>query len=242
MAKFGLIGKSLSHSFSAKYFTKKFENEGLINHSYTNIELANANDLQKLKADKNNPFNGFNVTIPYKQNAYDLCDELSPEALTIGAVNCIKVEGNKWIGYNTDAYGFIKSLAPFLEPQHSKALVFGTGGASKAVMYALKQKGVVCYLVGRTSGDILLKDISLAHIEQCKLLVNCTPLGTAPNINEHLPLPYSAITEQHLAVDLIYNPSKTLFLQKAENQNACIVNGQAMLHFQAEKSWDIWGE
>lgn len=242
MPKFGLIGKTLSHSFSAKYFSEKFENEGLKQHSYENVELESVDALKTFKKDSFAMFSGLNVTIPYKQDAFALCDELSPEAEAIGAVNCIKVIDNKWVGYNTDAYGFIKSLAPFLEPQHSKALVFGTGGASKAIVYALKQKGIQPYLISRSAGDILLKDIDKPHLQQCKLLVNCTPLGTSPNINECLELPYQALTEQHLAVDLIYNPPKTLFLQKAEEQNACIVNGKAMLHFQAEKSWDIWNK
>ena len=237
--KFGLIGKTLHHSFSAKYFTEKFE-KGVLNHSYENIELPSADALKEFKTKSSADFRGFNVTIPYKEDAYALCDELSAEAKAIGAVNCISVENGKWIGHNTDAIGFLKSIAPFLESQHSKALVFGTGGASKAIQYALKSKGIMPFTVSRTSGDILLDDITPNHIAQCKLLVHCTPIGTSPNVNDCLDLPYNSIESDHLLVDLIYNPVKTKFLENGENQGACIVNGKAMLHFQAEASWDIW--
>lgn len=237
--KFGLIGKTLHHSFSAKYFTEKFE-ELSLKHTYENIELPTAEALKDFKINKSSGFRGFNVTIPYKEDALALCDELSAEAKAIGAVNCISVENGKWIGHNTDAIGFLKSIAPFLESQHSKALVFGTGGASKAIQYALKSKGIMPFTVSRTAGDLLLSDITPNHIAQCKLLVHCTPIGTYPNVTDCLDLPYENIEPDHLLVDLIYNPIKTKFLENGENQGACIVNGKAMLHFQAEASWNIW--
>ena len=135
---------------------------------------------------------------------------------------------------------FLKSIAPFLEPQHSSALIFGTGGASKAIQHALQSKGLKTFVVGRHSGDLILSELQEVHLEHCKLLVNCTPVGMHPNEDESLPLPYQVIDEEHLVIDLIYNPEKTKFLEQAEQQKACTVNGKAMLHFQAEASWDIW--
>jgi shikimate dehydrogenase len=238
--KLGLIGRSLSHSFSKGFFEKKFLDLGLEHHSYENFEFDSKADVEAFKESNSAALHGFNVTIPYKETVFALCDELSSEAKAIGAVNCVKISDGKWLGYNTDGLGFLKSIAPFLEPQHSHALIFGTGGASKAVQHALSTKGINTFVVGRTSGDVLLENIGPAHLKHCKLLVNCTPLGMHPNINDSLPLPYDIMSDEYLAVDLIYNPEKTLFLKHAEQQSACIVNGKAMLHFQAEASWDIW--
>jgi shikimate dehydrogenase len=238
--KLGLLGRTLSHSFSQQFFTDKFEVLQLKNHSYINIELDTTEDVKSFKSGGSLDLNGFNVTIPYKETVFELCDELSTEAKAIGAVNCVKIVNGKWHGFNTDSIGFLKSIAPFLEPQHSNALIFGTGGASKAIQYALTSKGIKTFVVGRTSGDLLLNEIQPVHLEHCKLLVNCTPVGMHPNIDATLPLPYEVMNEEYLAVDLIYNPEKTEFLQRAEKQSACIVNGKAMLHFQAEASWEIW--
>tara|TARA_R110001592_G_scaffold237306_9_gene496310 strand:+ start:9500 stop:10231 length:732 start_codon:yes stop_codon:yes gene_type:complete len=238
--KLGLLGRTLSHSFSRTYFTDKFKKLNLESFTYDNYELDTEADVKVFKSGDSLNLNGFNVTIPYKETVFNLCDELSPEAKAIGAVNCVKVVDGKWHGYNTDSIGFLKSIAPFLEPQHNNALIFGTGGASKAIQYALTSKGIKTFVVGRTSGDLMLNEIQPVHVEHCKLLVNCTPVGMHPKIDETLPLPFEVMNEDYLAVDLIYNPEKTQFLQLAEQQSACIVNGKAMLHFQAEASWDIW--
>lgn len=238
--KLGLIGKSLKHSFSKAFFDDKFAVQSLHHCSYHNFEFLQEQELKSFKESGSAGLHGFNVTIPYKETVLSLCDQLSPEAEVIGAVNCVKIVNGQWLGYNTDANGFLKSIAPFLEPQHSAALVFGTGGASKAIQFALRSKGIKPFVVGRTSGDIKLDEIQAMHLEHCKLLINCTPVGMHPNVSESLPLPYSSLTEDHLVVDLIYNPEKTQFMQRAEQRLACTVNGKAMLHFQAEASWDIW--
>lgn len=239
MKKYGLIGRSLGHSFSKQFFTDYFVKRD-INAVYDNYELSEIDqviDLLKTGC------SGFNVTIPYKESVMDYLDELSPEARAIGAVNVIAFNDGKSIGHNTDAYGFHQSIKPFLTNKHERAVVFGTGGASKAVEYALKSIGVDVIFVSRTpvgENEFSYEEVNHHMLKACKLLVNCTPVGTSPNVNDLLPIPYEFLTEDHLVVDLIYNPQKTAFLKQAEKHDALILNGESMLKQQALKSWEIW--
>ena len=242
MINFGLIGKSLSHSFSRSYFEKKFIENELNDHFYKNFELetieqfSNALKTQNLK--------GLNVTNPYKESIIPFLDELSIEAKEIGAVNCINIVNGKTIGYNTDAYGFGQSIKPFLDTTHGRALILGTGGASKAVAYALKKIGVEVFFATssnkKNTNTFFYDEINEGMMNAFKLIINTTPLGLYPNINEAPALPYHLFTDKHLAYDLIYNPEQTLFLKQAKEKGAVTINGLSMLHLQAQKSWEIW--
>lgn len=239
MIRFGLIGKSLGHSFSKKFFTDFFR-ENSIDATYENIEVPTADDLSAVLNDN---FVGFNVTIPYKEAIIPFLDELSPEAKEIGAVNVVKKENGRLIGYNSDAFGFHQSIKPFLTNQHERAIVFGTGGASKAVIHVLKSLGVDVITVTRnptSENEFAYEEVNEFMLKACKLLVNCTPVGTFPNVDECLTIPYEYLTEEHLAVDLIYNPAVTKFLQKAKENGATILNGESMLKQQALKAWKLW--
>lgn len=244
MIKFGLIGKSLKHSFSKQYFEKKFREQGLENYSYDLFEINAIEDLKTIIAE-NEGLQGLNVTIPYKESVIPFLDELSPEAKEIGAVNCIHFEKNKRVGYNTDAYGFSQSIKPFLDTNHQRALILGTGGASKAVAYSLKKVGVEIYfvtlsLVKKTGSTFFYSEINALVMDAFKLIINTTPLGTFPKIDECPPLPYHLFTPQHLVYDLVYNPEQSLFLKQAKQQGSITVNGLSMLQLQAEKNWEIW--
>lgn len=242
--QFGLIGKTLSHSFSKSYFEKKFRDLGLSGYSYVNFEIPSVSDFPKILPEHSG-LAGLNVTIPYKETIIPFLDDLSQEAKEIGAVNCVKIQNGKKTGYNTDAYGFGQSIKPFLDTNHERALILGTGGASKAVAYALKKVGVEVYFV--TSSNTKEKPNSFFYSElnefvmnAFKLVVNTTPLGTSPKEKESPDLPYQFFGENHLAYDLIYNPEETEFLRKAKGAGALTINGLSMLHLQAEKSWEIW--
>ena len=238
MKKFGLIGKSLGHSFSQQFFGKYFsENE--IDAQYENIELSSIQTFETVK----DQFDGFNVTIPYKEEIIEFLDELSPEAREINAVNVVQRKDGKWIGHNSDAFGFHQSIKPFLTNKHERAIIFGTGGASKAVAHVLKSIGVnVIYISNSKVGEKYFRyeDVNEHMLNACKLLVNCTPVGTYPNIEDVLDIPFEYLTEDHLVVDLIYNPAKTVFLKLAEEQGATILNGHTMLVQQALKAYQIW--
>ncbi|MDX2172155.1 MAG: shikimate dehydrogenase [Bacteroidota bacterium] len=245
MKNFGLIGKSLSHSFSKSYFETKFSNLGLKNYTYKNFELLDIKQIQSIFSSEK--LNGLNVTNPYKEEIIPFLDELSSEAEEIGAVNCVKISNGKKVGYNTDTYGFSQSIKPFLEPQHNKALILGTGGASKAVAHALKRVGVEVFFATssstkKTANTFFYSELNNYIIDSFKLIVNTTPLGLFPNINQQPEIPYEYISANHLCYDLIYNPEKTLFLNQASQQGASIINGYSMLQLQAEKSWKIWNE
>ncbi len=246
MIHLGLIGSSLKHSFSKNYFEKKFKEQHLENYVYTNFEIEHIDHFKNLLS-KNKNLNGLNVTIPYKESIIPFLDELNEEAKHIGAVNCIKIKNNKLIGYNTDVYGFSQSIKPFLDPNHQRALILGTGGASKAVAFALKKVGVDVYFVTsstqkKTNNTFFYSEINEAVMNAFKCVVNTTPLGMYPHVLECPTLPYHLLTEQHLVYDLIYNPEQTLFLKQAQQQDAITVNGLSMLQLQAEKSWEIWNE
>jgi len=246
--QFTLIGYPLSHSFSEKYFTQKFEREKIPNHTYSLSPLTSIEEFPKLIAANPNLV-GLNVTIPYKEQVIPYLDEISEEAQAIGAVNTIKVEHGKLKGYNTDVYGFETSLLNFLQKENKKitvenALVLGTGGAAKAVVFILKKLGIDPILVSRRqkSGDLTYSDLDTPIFEECRLIVNTTPLGMLPNLDSFPDLPYNRLNKNFFLYDLVYNPEKTVFLKRGESQKAAIMNGLEMLHLQAEKSWEIWNE
>jgi shikimate dehydrogenase len=268
---FGLIGFPLSHSFSEQYFTEKFQREGIKDAMYRKFPITDINLLPDLiKCHPN--LKGFNVTIPYKETIIPLLDELDETAKQIGAVNTVVCQAAATLsltnnnaldatnnvqfrlkGYNTDVYGFRQSIKPFLASHHERALILGTGGASKAVEYVLRSIGVECVFVSRyvrlsvAEGDIATKrtilrytDLNEHVIAMCKLIVNCTPVGTFPNLNEAPDIPYEYITSDHFLYDLVYNPAETEFLRRGKERGAMIQNGYDMLKMQAENAWTIF--
>lgn len=241
MSKFGLIGKNISYSFSKSFFSAKFERENLP-HSYENFDIPSIDFFPKILSETTN-LKGLNVTIPYKEEVIPLLDNLDEQAKKIGAVNTIKIsEDKKLTGYNTDHYGFEKSLEAFLPLQKKTALILGTGGASKAVAFALENLGFEFRFVSRKQDANTMKYEALdkSLIESYLLIVNCTPLGTHPNIADCPPLPYQFLTKNHLLFDLIYNPAETEFLKRGKLQGTKTSNGLKMLELQAEKAWAIW--
>ena len=238
--KYGLIGKDISYSFSKKFFTRKFINEGLNNCSYENYDINSISEL--LEVINDTKIKGLNVTIPYKESVIELLNHIDPIAEKIGAVNTIKIDKqNKLLGYNTDYIGFKQSLESNISNQ-KRALILGTGGASKAIVYALKTLNIKTLLVSRKNREecITYEDVSNQIIKDHTIIINCTPLGTYPNIEECPKIPYEYITERHLCYDLIYNPIKTKFLILSEKKGASIINGNEMLENQAMESWKIW--
>jgi shikimate dehydrogenase len=241
--KFGLVGKDISYSFSKKYFTEKFEKLNLKNYSYVNFDIPEIEEFPFLLYHREEEFRGLNVTIPYKQSIIKYLDNLSEEAKEIGAVNTIKITSdNELIGYNTDIYGFTNSIKPLLNIESKKALILGTGGASNAVAFSLKKMGIDFKFVSRNKSEnvLLYNELDEEILHNHQIIINCTPVGTFPNINEKPQIPYSSITKNHIAFDLIYNPEETAFLKAAKKQGAKIKNGLEMLQLQAEKSWEIW--
>lgn len=260
---FGLIGFPLAHSFSEQYFTEKFQREGIKDAMYRKFPITDINLLPDLiKCHPN--LKGFNVTIPYKETIIPLLDELDETAKQVGAVNCVVVSGlgpathrvgnptPQLTGYNTDVYGFRQSIKPFLASHHERALILGTGGASKAVEYVLRSIGVECVFVSRSDfgsaqSDTAPKrtilrysDLNEHVIAMCKLIVNCSPVGTFPNVNDAPAIPYEYITSDHFLYDLVYNPAETEFLRRGKERGAMIQNGYDMLKMQAEKAWTIF--
>ncbi len=239
---YGLIGKNISYSFSKTYFTQKFKDLNLDNYQYLNFDLKDISEFRNLlKLHKN--IKGFNITIPYKQDIMPFLDGLSEEAQKIGAVNTIKIENGKLIGYNTDAYGFEQTLKLVITKTDEKALILGWGGASKAVKFVLTKLGFDVVVVSRTPTNeafITYNQLTKSLIEQTKLIVNCTPLGTFPRIDDCPDIPYQYLNNTHILFDLIYNPPETKFLQYGKKCGSKIKNGFDMLKFQAEKSWKIW--
>jgi len=245
MHQFGLIGYPLSHSFSKGYFSNKFEEEQIVNCRYENYPLDDIALLPELI--KVNPdLKGLNVTIPYKEKVLSFLNEISPEAREIGAVNTIRIEKNndsaKLVGFNTDVYGFLESLKPLLEKHHQSALILGTGGASKAVKYALKSLGISYKFVSRNKipEGFTYEELSEDIISKYTLIVNTTPLGTYPKTDEYPPLPWQFIGSNHFLYDLVYNPAVTNFLKQGLEHGSKTKNGLEMLHLQAEQAWKIW--
>lgn len=250
---FGLLGKSLGHSFSRDYFTKKFSYLNL-NYSYQNIEIENISDIIPfIKENKN--LKGFNVTVPYKEEIIPYLNELEPVAKEVGAVNTVKIYDDGILkGFNTDVIGFEKLLEESQSRKDTKshsfsnALIFGSGGASKAVQYVLNKKNIPYKIVSRgfklgvrsEELGISYGEINSTGFKPYSIIINATPVGMYPNVNECLELPYSTIESHHIFIDLIYNPEETLFLKNARLKGASTYNGMIMLHEQAEESWRIW--
>lgn len=239
--KFGLLGKDIDYSFSRNYFAEKFARENHQNHQYDNYDCATVEEV--FATIERNDLSGLNVTIPYKENVVQAMDSLSPQAKEIGAVNTILFrENGKREGHNTDAYGFERALFDQWTPNTKKALILGTGGASKAVKYVLQQRGITPQYVSRRSGENTLRyDELTAEILQAHLLIiNCTPLGTFPKVEEAPGIDYSQLTADHFLFDLIYNPAETKFMQLGKKHGANAANGSQMLVHQAERSWELW--
>ncbi|MCH8554447.1 MAG: shikimate dehydrogenase [Schleiferiaceae bacterium] len=237
--RFGLIGYPLSHSFSKGYFTQKFEALGVA-AVYENIEVESLETIATAIAG----FQGLNVTIPHKKTIIAHLDGLSAVARELGAVNVLERRNDQWIGHNTDQYGFEKSLTTgFLKEMPEQALIFGTGGAAASVKFTLKKLGISYFSVSRnpsSDAELSYSDLTSEVLKNSKLLVNTTPLGMHPNVDSCIALPYEMLTTAHFCFDLVYNPAETLFLKKAKMHGAQTKNGLDMLHFQAEKAWEIW--
>jgi shikimate dehydrogenase len=257
MKKYGLIGYPLAHSFSRKYFTEKFEKEGIADHEYELYPIKNLSDLPELIS-ANPDLCGLNVTVPHKIGVMFYLDRVDPAAKEIDAVNCIKMIKAEPVGdffngelstlkvrlegYNTDAWAFEASLSPLLKAHHQKALILGNGGAARAVAYVLEKLNIPFKLVSRRAIGKQLKYTGLTKdiIKEHLLIINTTPLGTTPKTEECPDIPYELLTPEHLLYDLIYNPAETEFLKRGKERGASIKNGLEMLHLQAEKSWEIW--
>ena len=247
MDKYGLIGYPLGHSFSISYFNQKFADEG-INATYENFEIPSIDDLPEI-IDRYPNLRGLNVTIPYKEKVIPFLDSISPEARAIGAVNVIRVvhQKNKTLlkGYNSDVIGFTQSIEPRLDPKwHKKALILGTGGASKAINYGLKSLGIEPVFVSRYErpGTIQYQSITPDVVREYNVIVNCTPMGMYPNTDECPQLPYEAMDSHTILYDLIYNPDQTLFMRNGAKYGAEVKNGLEMLLLQAFASWEFWHE
>jgi len=257
MKKYGLIGYPLTHSFSKKYFTDKFAKEGYEDREYELYPLQNLSDLPELINDTHD-LCGLNVTVPHKIGVMFYLDKIDPAARAIDAVNCIKIVNHQPVeaffsgelssmkvrleGYNTDAYAFEESLKPLLKKHHQKALVLGNGGASRSVAFVLNKLDISYKLVSRRAigKQLSYKQLTAEVMKERLLIINTTPLGTAPNIEECPEIPYELLTSRHLLYDLVYNPAETEFLKRGKEKGASIKNGLEMLHLQAEKSWEIW--
>ena len=237
---YGLIGKTLGHSFSEAFFKDYFEKNN-IEAKYSNFELKEIDEIQSF-FDLN--LSGLNVTFPYKESVIPFLDRLDESAAQIGAVNVIAFENGEKVGYNTDAYGFAQSIKPFLTFEHERALIFGTGGASKAVAHVFKQIGLDVFYISRNgneeNGVFRYEDINSHMLRSCRVLVNCTPVGTFPDVNACLELPFEHLTPAHLVIDLVYNPSETELMKRAKKNGAAVMNGLSMLQHQALKSYEIW--
>lgn len=242
--KLGLIGTKLSHSFSKDYFEKKFNHLNLENYTYELFELESIDSILSLIEELH--LDGFNVTVPFKEAIIPFIDNLDETAEKVGAVNTVKVnwENNKpqLTGYNTDVFGFEQMVKPYIKNHHERALILGTGGASKAVNFVLEKKGIKTLFVSRTKqvNNITYQELNDYVLKFHPLIVNTTPVGMYPQIEEYPPIPYNQLTLQHTLIDLIYNPEETLFLKKGKEMGTVTLNGTTMLHQQAEKAWTIW--
>lgn len=242
MRQFGLIGRNIAYSFSKTYFAEKFKNENIVDAVYNVFDLNTISEVENVF--KKEGLVGFNVTIPYKQEIIPFLDELSPEAEKIGAVNTVLIKNGKKIGYNTDSHGFHHSLLPLLENHHQKALVLGNGGAAKAVYHILNELNIAYKIVSRNylENHFTYNDLNENVIKDYQIIINCSPVGTFPNVENAPLLPYQFIDKSHLLYDLIYNPAVTKFLENGQNNGAKIKNGHDMLVLQAEKAWEIWNK
>ncbi len=243
MRLYGLIGYPLSHSFSKKYFTEKFEREGLKDYQYELFPVPSIEELPQL-LEKHPELCGLNVTIPYKEQVLSYLHSENELVKAIRACNCIDIRNGKLKGYNTDVIGFERSLLEQWQPHHKKALILGTGGVSKAVQYIMQKMGLAYRYVSRKPGvhNYSYEQLTPAIMQEYTLIVNTTPLGMYPNVTEAPPIPYEALTPKHYLFDMVYNPDKTLFLKMGEEKGAAIKNGADMLKIQADESWEIWNK
>ena len=245
MRLFALIGFPLSHSFSEKYFTEKFIREGITDASFKAFSFEHINDLKTILATHKN-LEGFCITIPHKKAVLDFLNDSTVAVKVMGACNCVRLKDGKLFGHNTDVLGFERSFAPMLKSRHTKALVLGTGGASAAVIYVLNKLGIAYRVVSRSQNTelnyLMYKDIDARLMADYSILINTTPLGTFPKVDEAPELPYKLITPQHYLFDLVYNPSETKFLSYGKAQGATVKNGYDMLVLQAEENWKIWND
>lgn len=243
MNKLGLLGKNISYSFSRAYFKNKFKEEDISDTTYENFDIESINLFPSIIKNTEN-LKGLNVTIPYKEAVMPFLDKINKKAKAIGAVNTIRInKKGKLIGYNTDCFGFKKSLQAYLKSNHKQALILGTGGASKAIAYSLKELNISYKYVSRklTEGvDYSYETLTESDIKNHQIIINCTPLGTFPKVDEYPNIPYNAINNKHILFDLIYNPEETMFLKFGKQNQATIINGLNMLKLQAEKAWAIW--
>lgn len=235
--KLGLIGQNISYSFSKKFFENKFQKLILPSHTYDIFDLKEIAEIEQLFKDPD--LRGLNVTIPFKEKVIPYLDELSDEAAHIGAVNTILIKDNIKKGFNTDAFGFEKTLLLHLKKNHHSALILGNGGAAKAVQYILEKHRISYQTVSRKS-ELNFENLSEKIVGQHPLIIQCTPVGTFPNVEECLNFPFKGLTSEHLIIDLIYNPNYTVFIKKASENGAKTINGFYMLEQQAEKAWEIW--
>lgn len=235
--KLGLVGRNISYSFSKKFFEDKFQKLMLKGYSYNIFDLSEIKEVENLFSAPD--LLGFNVTIPYKEKIIDYLDELSDEAQKIGAVNCVLIQNGKKTGYNTDAFGFEKTLLLHKKPHHTSAIILGNGGAAKAVKYVLDKNGISSITVSRNT-EINFENLNKETVENHKIIIQCTPVGTFPNVEDCLSFPFDGLSKDHLIIDLIYNPNYTQFIINASEKGAKTVNGYYMLEQQAEKAWEIW--
>jgi len=244
MRLFGLVGYPLSHSFSKKYFDEKFVQQGITNCSFENFSIENISLLQNILDDTN--LNGLAITIPYKKAVLHFLDESSDAVKQMGACNCIKIKDGKRYGFNTDVIGFEKSFSKHLLPQHKQALILGTGGAAAAVEFVMKKLNIPYQFVSRkkdANGKVFVyEELNETVLSNHQIIINCSPIGTYPKVDEAPAIPYQFINQQHYFFDLVYNPAETKFLQLAKQQGAIVQNGYEMLVLQAEENWKIWNE
>jgi shikimate dehydrogenase len=239
MRNYGLLGKTLNYSFSKKFFEDFFE-KNHVEARFENYEIPAIENVAEVFAQR---LNGLAVTIPYKETIIPYLDALSEEAKGIGAVNVVQFKDDQKIGHNTDAFGFHQSVKPFLTFHHERALILGTGGASKAVAHVFRSLGIdvlFCSRDPKGRNQFPYSEVNNHMLNACKVIVNCTPLGTFPNVDECIELPFEHLSEDHLVIDLVYNPPKSLFLQRAEEAGATVLNGESMLRHQALKAFEIW--
>ncbi|MBC7650223.1 MAG: shikimate dehydrogenase [Deinococcales bacterium] len=245
MRLFALIGFPLTHSFSEKYFTEKFIREGITDASFKAFSIEQIDDLKTILA--NNPdLEGFAITIPHKKAILDFLNDSTTTVKVMGACNCVRIKNSKLFGHNTDVLGFERSFAPLLQPHHTKALVLGTGGASAAVIYVLNKLDITYRIVSRDQNTelnyLVYEDLDALVMKDYNIIINTTPLGTFPKIDETPNLPYQLVTPQHYLFDLVYNPAETKFLSYGKAQGATVKNGYDMLVLQAEENWRIWND
>ena len=242
MDKYGIIGNPLGHSFSKGFFTEKFAREG-IDAEYLNFQIPEIGKLTEV-LQENPELRGINVTLPYKTEVIPFLDELSDEAREIGAVNVVQIRNGHLKGFNSDIIGFTRSIQPLLKPHHRKALILGTGGASRAIRVGLTRLGLEWKYVSRTprEGMITYEDITAETLREYEVIVNCSPVGMFPKVDECPAIPYEFLTQDNLLYDLVYNPETTLFMKKGALQGAVVKNGLEMLHLQAIASWEFWNE